>query len=200
VSGRNGARNRAAREQALIAAASKLFASHGFENTTTRAIAAKAGCAEGLIHRYFRSKAGLLLAIVQCRMSQEVCELGEKATARRLADEILALVDWEIDRMWGDREFLSVVIPRALLDPTLADPIARIGPLRRGKSLAQRLSKFQECGSLSTAEREALGDFIGIMGFMFGFMRPVVLRQDRRRMRQTAAVIAGLLTRSLQPS
>jgi AcrR family transcriptional regulator len=58
-------RNRVVRERALLAAASKLFASRGYEATTTREIAARAGCAEGLIHRYFKSKAGLLLAITK---------------------------------------------------------------------------------------------------------------------------------------
>ena len=81
MNGRNGVRNRRAREQALIEAASKLFASRGFEATTTREIAAKAGCAEGLIHRYFQSKAGLLLAIIQARVSQEVVVLSERVPA-----------------------------------------------------------------------------------------------------------------------
>src|SRR5438874_3882532 len=106
-------RNRAAREAGLIAAACKLFARRGYERTTTREIAARAGCAEGLIHRYFNGKAGLLLAIIHSRVSQEVAELGDKLPLpERLEDEILQLVNWELDRMWEDRDFLSVIIPR----------------------------------------------------------------------------------------
>ena len=56
--------DRAGKKQALIDAALKLFASKGFDTTTTREIAACAGCAEGLIHRYFNGKAGLLPALV----------------------------------------------------------------------------------------------------------------------------------------
>lgn len=198
MNGRNGARNRRAREQALIGAASKLFASRGFEATTTREIAAKAGCSEGLIHRYFQSKAGLLLAIIQYRISQEVADLSERVPARNVQDEILQLVEWEVDHMWGDREFLRVILPRALLDKTLAEPISRIGPLQRAKAIAERLRKFKECGSMTKEELEALGHFIGVMGFMFGFMRPVVLRHDRSRARKTAATIASILARGLE--
>jgi hypothetical protein len=36
------------------------------------------------------------------------------------------------------------------------------------------------------------------MGFMFGFMRPVVLRQDREDARKMAAAIARLLGRTFQ--
>jgi AcrR family transcriptional regulator len=60
-------RDRAAKKQALIRAALGLFASKGYEVTTTREIAASAGCAEGLIHLYFRGKAGLLAAMIAGR-------------------------------------------------------------------------------------------------------------------------------------
>jgi len=58
-------RDRAGKQQALIVAALKLFASKGYDATTTREIAACAGCAEGLIHRYFSGKAGLLPALME---------------------------------------------------------------------------------------------------------------------------------------
>ena len=57
--------DRAAKKQALIRAALGLFAAKGYEVTTTREIAASAGCAEGLIHRYFSGKAGLLAAMIE---------------------------------------------------------------------------------------------------------------------------------------
>jgi len=71
-------RNRAARERALVLAAGKLFASRGYDAATTREIAALAGCAEGLIHRYFKGKAGLLAALIQHRGTQEVVDLNER--------------------------------------------------------------------------------------------------------------------------
>ena len=67
-------RNRPAREQALIAAATRLFATKGYDATTTREIAAEAGCAEGLIHRYFQGKEGLLFAIIRSRTSGDTLD------------------------------------------------------------------------------------------------------------------------------
>src|SRR2546428_9613898 len=107
-------RNRFARERALILAAGKLFASRGYDATTTREIAACAGCAEGLIHRYFSGKAGLLLALIRFRVSQEVLDLTDGLPlAPNLQQEILQLLDWEVEHMWRDRDFLRVIIPRA---------------------------------------------------------------------------------------
>jgi len=191
-------RNRAARERALIAAASRLFASRGFESTTTREIAAEAGCAEGLIHRYFQGKAGLLLAIVESRASQEVQDLthGLKAAAT-VQEEIRQLVDFELTRMWEDREFFRVIIPRLFVDPGLADRISRIGPLQRARLIRERLRKYKACRNFSKAELDALAHFVGVVGFMFGFMRPVSLGHDRARARRMAETMATLMVRAL---
>ena len=110
-------RDRAAKQQALIVAALKLFAKKGYEATTTREIASCAGCAEGLIHRYFKSKAGLLPALMENRVSQEVADLAEHVRpAHSFEKEYLQLVTWAVEHMWGDRAFLRVSVPQALLD------------------------------------------------------------------------------------
>jgi len=69
-------RNPIEKQEALVRAASELFASRGYEAATTQEIAAYAGCAEGLIHRYFRGKKGLLLALIEGRVSRELLELS----------------------------------------------------------------------------------------------------------------------------
>jgi AcrR family transcriptional regulator len=182
-------------------AASKLFASRGFESTTTREIAGLAGCAEGLIHRYFESKKGLLLALIKCRVSQEVVDLNQRLKlAPSLAEEIRQLVNWEVDRMWEDREFLRVIIPRALVNPTLGRMVSRIAPLQHTRAIYERLRKFQACRNLSVQEVEALAHFVSVAGFMFGFMRPVVLRHDRSQAKKVALTIARILAQNFQPA
>lgn len=187
-------RNRATRESALLSAAGRLFASRGYESTTTREIAAEAGCAEGLIHRYFQGKAGLLLALIRSRSSQDVADLNERLPlAPTLESELLQLVDCEIERMWNDRDFFRVLIPRALLDPAMGPAVRGFGHTRRGKAIAERLRTFPESSQLSNEQLEALADSVGLLGFMFGFMRPVVLGDDRRRARDMACTMVRLL-------
>ncbi len=179
-------------------AASKLFASRGFEATTTREIAAEAGCAEGLIHRYFRGKAGLLLAIVESRASQEVQNLTHNLKpAPTLQQEVRQLVDFEVSRMWEDREFFRVIIPRLFVDPSFGERISKIGPLQRARLIRERLRKYKGCRNLSKSELDALAHFVGVIGFMLGFMRPVTLGHDRARARRMAEKMASLITRAL---
>lgn len=191
-------RDRAGKKQALIVAALKLFASKGYDATTTREIAASAGCAEGLIHRYFNGKAGLLPALMEYRVSLEVADLAHHVpAARTFEDEYLQLVNWALEHMWEDREFLRVAIPRALLDPGFGQVLRQVGPLQRARAIGQRLKKFRECRDLPEGEFDALVQSVSVIGFMFGFMRPAVLRQDRKTSTRTASAIARLLVRSL---
>ena len=191
-------RNRPAREQALMVAASHLFATLGFEATTTRQIAARAACAEGLIHRYFGGKDGLLLAIIQNRAAQETRVLGRQVwSAATMEEEILQMVEWEVDRMWEDREFLSVIVPRALLDSSFGEVVHRTCVTQRTKAIGERLQAFAECSALPKVELDALANFVAVTGFMFGFIRPAVLGQDRNQAREMAINLAKMMGRNL---
>ena len=157
-----------------------------------------AGCAEGLIHRYFNGKAGLLPALMEYRVSREVADLARHIRpAPTFEDEYLQLVNWAVEHMWQDREFLRVAIPQALLDPGFGQMLRQVGPLQRARAIGTRLKKFSESQSLPEEEFDALVQAVSVIGFMFGFMRPAVLRQDRKISTRMALAIAKLLVRNM---
>lgn len=187
-------RDSAAKRQALILAALGLFASKGYEATTTREIAAAAECAEGLIHRYFKGKAGLLAALIECRTSPDkgIDSAHQLHTALNLEDEFLALVNQEVESVWENRDFFRVLIPRAIVDPAVGAAINKALVSARAKAIADRL---QRCGSGTTLEPHAidgLAQIVGLLGFAFGFVRPVLLRQDRARAKKMATTLARM--------
>lgn len=57
-------KDRLASEEGLLEAALSLFSSQGFDGTTTKMIANKAGVNEALITRYFGGKEGLFISLV----------------------------------------------------------------------------------------------------------------------------------------
>jgi AcrR family transcriptional regulator len=57
------------RREQILSVATKLFAAHGYECTTTAAIAEAAGVTEPILYRHFTGKQALFIAIVQA-MSQ----------------------------------------------------------------------------------------------------------------------------------
>jgi AcrR family transcriptional regulator len=187
-----------AKRHALIAAATELFAHRGYEATTTREVAACADCAEGLIHRYFKGKAGLLLALIQSRVSKETEDLNERLPlAPTLEEEFLQLVDWEVERTWEDRDFLRVIIPRAILNPAQGRLLKRVGASRDVPAIVERLKHFKKCQSLPAEQIGGLAEFIIVLGFVYGFMYPLVLRQDRGRAGKIAATVAEILVRGI---
>jgi AcrR family transcriptional regulator len=191
-------RDRAGKQNALIQAALRLFASKGFEATTTREIAAAAGCAEGLIHRYFEGKAGLLQALVEYKVSQEVLDLGEHLRpAETFEQEFLQLTGWEVDRAWETRDFFRVLIPRSMVDSSLANVMSRAVLSARTKAIAERLRRYPSCASVPQDELEILVQSVGMLGLVFGFMRPVVLGQDRGLAKEMAIAFAKILIRGV---
>lgn len=191
-------RDRAGKQEALLQAALKLFGSKGYESTTTREIAASAGCAEGLIHRYFNGKAGLLAALVEHRISKEVGELSHTVRpAPSPQQEFLQLVNWEVERMWENRDFLRVFIPRAIVDPEVAAMMNHAVISVRAQAILGRLKHYRACAKLPQEELEALAQSVGLIGLVFGFLRPLVLGHDRLRAKKMAAVLAKVLVRGV---
>jgi TetR/AcrR family transcriptional regulator, regulator of cefoperazone and chloramphenicol sensitivity len=171
-----------------------LFASKGYEVTTTREIAASAGCAEGLIHRYFKGKAGLLAAMIEHRVSGEGMEFSQQMRpASNLADEFLLLVDREVERMWESRDFLRVFIPRAIVDPSVSRVMNNTLVSVRAKAILERLKHHESCVALTQDASEALAQTVQMLGLVFGFVRPVLLGHDRLRAKKMAATVAKIL-------
>ena len=102
-------RRRQPREDLLVVGRA-LFSEKGFDATSTREIAARAGCNLGLINHYFGSKEGLLLAILKSEMEQGAPDFfavlqGPGTPADRLA----RFIDLAIDHFADDGEFLRIV-------------------------------------------------------------------------------------------
>jgi len=81
---------RAAAVSALVAAATRLFATHGPDGVSLRAVASEAGVNYGLIHQYVGSKDDLI---------RLVCRSVSERTAAQVSAEVD--LDATVDRMFG---------------------------------------------------------------------------------------------------
>lgn len=187
-------RDRSAKKKALISAATSLFARRGYEATTTREIAARAGCAEGLIHRYFGGKSGLLSEIVKLHVAQDRATTVERPACETLEGEIRELMDWQLDHLWAEREFLRVAFPCAILQPRLGKLLSKYMPARIGL-IAQRIRGYQQARFFDDEEIEELARILISLSFDFGFIRTAVLGQNRKQTKVLARKAANLLSR-----
>lgn len=82
----NKPHGKASVRQALIAAASELFAERGPDDVSVRELAARAGVNHGLVHRHFGSKDGLLQATMQQLAAGVADSIGPDDCSETLAD------------------------------------------------------------------------------------------------------------------
>ena len=85
--------------QAVLDAARELFAEVGFERTTMRAVADRAGVDPALIYHYFGDKDGLLFAALQPPVDAATVFTGVADAAERSGEELVR----RLVRLWEDR-------------------------------------------------------------------------------------------------
>ena len=129
----------------ILEAALALFADWGYEATTMREVARKAGTSLGLTYRYFASKEEFALALYM-RLAKESEEWAKDEMARgTVAERFEAAMLAKLDQVSPHRDPLAALLTRAL------DPNSRLS----GKApprFARRwvASSWRSCGALAT--------------------------------------------------
>jgi len=194
-------RDKAATKRALLAAAVEVFAERGFDGATTKEVAARAGVNEGLIQRYFASdvvggKAGLLQAVVGgiCEERLAACRLAPVGDC--LEAEIAGFLKHEVSQAEANRDFMRVLLSRALVDAGLAATLKAHYKDSRIPRLVERLQPFQADGRIdSTVDLETLAATITTFAFGLGFMQQLVLAEDPQYLETVIDTIAATVMR-----
>ena len=116
---RKGERTRAQ----ILEAALELFRERGYDETTMRAIAERAGVAVGNAYYYFRSKEHLIQAFYQ-QTHQEHLEASREILARErgLRERLLGVMRAKLDTIMPYHRFAGVLFK------TAADPASPLNP------------------------------------------------------------------------
>jgi AcrR family transcriptional regulator len=98
------------RRQQLLEAALPLFSEHGFEGTTTRAIAEAAGITEALIFHYFPTKLALFQAIIVEHGLHRLHDFDPGTLVGKAMPEVLtARLNMFLNTMWKNRLALRMM-------------------------------------------------------------------------------------------
>ena len=146
--GTGGPRSEGTR-RAILGAARATFAARGYEQTTIRAVAARAGVDASMVMRYFRSKAGLFTAAVT--MDLQVPDLRSVSASRR--GELLVrhfISRWE-DPLHDDE--LIALLRTGVTSETVAERLqAVLGQLITEPIAALANERAAERGTLIAAQ------------------------------------------------
>jgi AcrR family transcriptional regulator len=106
----------------IYEAALKLFREKGFEQTTMRDIAAKAGVALGAAYYYFSAKEAIVLAFYQeMQESSQETILESMAGHKKLKDRLRCVMEKRLELLAPNRKFCDALFRHA---PDTADPLS----------------------------------------------------------------------------
>ena len=196
-----GKHDKDGRRRCLIEAATQVFAEKGFDAATTRAVAELAGCSEGLIHRYFGGKRGLLIAILNAMGETMYEDRAEQCPAQdTLEAEIEQLMLWPLERYWEQRDFMRVSVSQSVIDPDVGLAVRdRLNGVHVA-FMTDRLKWHQEARRIrADADVAAIALSISGLNISLGFLAQVTFEMDRAETRRRAREMAGVITRGLAP-
>ena len=147
-------RNKAAIQQRIVVAALTLFQAKGFDATTTKAIARKAGIAEGTVFNYFRTKEDIALYFFEQEVDHAIDAVRRSPRLRKasLDEKLFALIQSQLAYIAPYEGFIGTALVEALR------PGSKLGFLsHRAQALRHRYMAFvQELVEESVPDRGAL--------------------------------------------
>jgi AcrR family transcriptional regulator len=174
-------------QQLLRASALALFAKNGFEKTTLRQIATKAGVSLGLLYRYYPSKEALVVELYD-ELSQEFSARATPLPEGPWVSRFLHTLRLSIEVLSPHRDALRAMVPALLVAPSHPLFIPGGQP-----SHARVESKFIEvvCGASDApadAERQGRRLYLVHLLLVLGWLLD---RSDRQSATRLALDLAG---------
>jgi len=146
------AQSKEAIRKRIVTAALHLFQTKGFDATTTRAIARKAGIAEGTVFNYFKTKEDIALHFFEQEVDQAIAAVRENPRLRKapLEEKLFTLVHSQLEFLAPHERFIGAAFIHAL------KPASQLGIFsHRAQALRHRYVGFvQELFEESLPKRQ----------------------------------------------
>jgi TetR/AcrR family transcriptional regulator len=192
------------RRSQLLRIAKELFSERGFENTTTKAIAAAAGVTEAMIFRHFASKEELYANILD-RQADEIgiktwgAELHHLAKCEDDEALVLSVVKNILNSGYQDPEFQKLMLQAALSRHPLSKITAqRLSPLHR--FLCTYIKKRQKRGAFHKCDPRlaayaivSMPAYYGLAKILFG-VDELNIPEDQMALGMLRLILEGLHT------
>lgn len=110
----------AARRAQILDAATRVFASKGFNRATIRDVAQAAGIADGTIYNYFANKSDLLMGLLDRLNDTERRPASlAQVTMAPFADFMRVYLRERVEALWSNADLFRAVLPELLANPEL---------------------------------------------------------------------------------
>ncbi len=185
-------------KQCLIQAAIDLFSKTGYDATTTKEIAKKAGVNESLIKRYFEGKVGLFNTVVEACKSKLMADLPYPPT-ESVEEELQAFFKFRMDLVKKEKKVYRVIFLRGLLDKQCALHMQNVN--QNGvPHLVDRLALFQKKGQIATdADLPRISIITMGIAFSLGVWTHLLGKYDEASATAIADLASKIVSKGIRP-
>jgi AcrR family transcriptional regulator len=192
------------KQRAIMQAAFDLFAEQGFDHTTTKDIAQRAGVAEGTVYKRYKTKDELLTAILAPMANSVVPSAASEFVAQRINSDytdlhayLKAIVDDRVDYAIVNYKYLKIVAERVLADSSFKEHMVTVVGPRVIQPILQTLGDMRDKGLLVDWPLDVLAQFI--ISTIFGLAFRLILLPQPLDMAAQKRMMVSFLERGLTP-
>jgi AcrR family transcriptional regulator len=162
-----------ATRQRILDSALRLFKARGFEETTTREIAAAAEIATGTLFNYFTSKEAIVASVAEESLTKARAAFDQTASTLSLDEALFALVAAELRQLKPLRRLIAPLLETAL-SPLSTARSTKDYSLRSGHlEIVAGLARLRGLGELSAVALQMYWTlYTGVLAFWAGDKSP----------------------------
>ena len=176
--------NLSLKQRQVLLSSLKLFSEIGFENTTASLIAKEAGVSEGTVFSYFKTKEGILEAILSTFLEQVIPDVIADFSKKKFTEnqETFSVFLRSIvrDRLVFIRENqmqVKILLSRSFIDNTISNQLANVIVDSIIKPISPILNKFKEMGLIRNWSNERIVRYI--LALSLSYVLPMMLNDNK---------------------
>ena len=177
------ASNLSLKQRRVLLSSLKLFSEMGFENTTSSLIAERAGVSEGTVFSYFKTKEGILEAILSTFLEQVIpdviADFSEKKFTANQESFPLFLRSIVRDRLvfiQKNQMQVKILLSRSFIDKTISDQLGNVIIHSIIRPISPVLNQFKEKGVIRDWSNERIVRYI--LALSLSYALPMMLNNN----------------------
>ena len=171
------------KQRQVLISSLKLFSEIGFENTTSNLIAEHAGVSEGTVFSYFKTKEGILDAILSRFLEQVIPEVIADFSDKRFIIEqetfslfLKSIVQDRLVFIQNNKMQVKILLSRSFIDKTISDQLGNVIVHSIIKPISPVLNQFKENGVIRDWSNERIVRYI--LALSLSYALPMMLNNN----------------------
>ena len=171
------------KQRQVLISSLKLFSEIGFENTTSNLIAEHAGVSEGTVFSYFKTKEGILDAILSRFLEQVIPEVIADFSDKRFIIEqetfslfLKSIVQDRLVFIQNNKMQVKILLSRLLIDKTISEELGNIIVRSIIKPISPILNQFKENGVIRDWSNERIVRYI--LALSLSYTIPMIINDN----------------------